>query len=299
VPRAVGATPGPNVGRPTGAEFGPGVERPTGASFGFTFRPLFEDPFRAGDRFPRNEAQHAGEERTDLSTEEFPPRFDLLTDGPERFQPLRFDLVIDAPLSDRLDLLTDVPAEGGRPDLRIDAPQGDREELQPDAPERFQRFRSDLSTEAPAPPPDDRRDLLTDTPLEVPVPEPPAPPPPGPIVGGTFTGGITGTLSSGELDADRRLATWRLFDDPEYHAARFATPGPLPRNGPLMDREWIVSGYANLPPAWSALTDEGGWTLRGRAGYTPDWSALSPRWAGGGLNDTAGALAGPAWAPTF
>src|SRR5438309_1520164 len=86
--------------------------RPTGASFGFTFRPLLQEPFRAGDRFPRDEARPAGRERTDLTADGTPERGDLLIDAPERFQPFRFDLLNDAPLSDRLDLLPDVPVDG-------------------------------------------------------------------------------------------------------------------------------------------------------------------------------------------
>src|SRR5438045_2771968 len=100
--------------RPTGATFGPGATRPRGASFVFTFGPLLREPFRPGDRFPRNEARHAGEERTDLTPDEAPIRFDLLPDAPERFQPFRADLPIDAPLSDRLDLLPHVPADAQR-----------------------------------------------------------------------------------------------------------------------------------------------------------------------------------------
>src|SRR5439155_10934625 len=94
VPRAVGATPGPNVGRPTGGEFGPGVERPTGATFGFTFRPLFQEPFRAGDRFRRREAVFAGDERSELSPEGA-VRPDLLVDAAHRLHPCRFDPAVD------------------------------------------------------------------------------------------------------------------------------------------------------------------------------------------------------------
>jgi len=246
VPRAVGATPGPNVGRAVGATPAEGdVVRPTGPTNGFTFRPQFGDLIRPGDRFPSNEAVRAGQERTDLSTEIFSPlpaeRFDLLTDAPPQLP------------ANRGDLLTD------------------NGELPPPA-------RTDLSTEAPVEVVDPRFDLLPERRLERSLPTAAQLiPGPGLIFGGTFTGGITGTTASWLLDADYDRGEWRTFNAPDYRAARHDVRRPLPRNGPLVGRDWIVSGYANVGPAWSALTNETGWTLRVPAGYTPEWSALSPR----------------------
>jgi hypothetical protein len=262
VPRAVGPTPGPNIGRPTGATPSEeGVVRPTGPTFGFTFRPLFQEPFRVGDPIPRDDATRAGRERTDLSTERFEllpaERFDMVVDAPPPVAVFRFDLLPDfPPASDRLDLHTDIPAATDRADLIGDT-------------NVFVPFRSDLSTERAPEPRDERFDMLIDTPSDaVPVGPPVLP---GPIVGGSFIGGRVGTLDSEALSEE--LAEWRLFDAPEYQMARFSTRGRLSRESALEDRSWIVSGYANSAPGWSSFRSEDDGAMR-RAGYGPGWSAL-------------------------
>jgi hypothetical protein len=258
VARAVGPTPGPNVERPTGATPSEeGVVRPTGPTFGFTFRPLLQEPFRPGDRIPRFDAEQAGRERTDLSTEAFilPPRerFDMLIDMPPFFDGFRFDLI--EPF--RFDLLGEE-----RLDLLI-------------GPSGVGPFRPDLSTEAPPEVIDPRFDLLTDPPSEAPPVV--LPPPIGPIVGGTFTGGMVGSLASWLLDADYWLGEWRLFEAEEYQAEQLSSHRPLRRDSALADREWTVSGYANVGPGWSALREGDRRNLRQRAGHGPEWSALMQR----------------------
>jgi hypothetical protein len=243
VHRPVGATEdGAGVGRPTGAFPGPAyVVRPTGPTTGFTFRPLYQPPFRLGDRFPKNEAVHAGPGRTDFSVEAPPPvRRD------------RLDLLIEEPAPPR-DLHTNLLIEEPAPPLRL---------------------RPDLFVEAPAPPRRERTDLSTDERTrEIGIPaEPAIGPLTGEIVGGTFTGGATGTLYSWELERDWP-DKWRVFDPLAYNQARFVTSGPLPRWSPPSDREWTVSGQASIGTTWSLLRDRE-WTVSGRAGYGPDWSAL-------------------------
>lgn len=288
VNRTVGAIPGPNVGRPTGASpNGRDLVRPTGPTSGFTFRPLFQPLFRPGDRFPLNEALRADGERGDLSTEAPAParvtRPDLLTDVPPRERARRPELpgerLLPAPL-------LRLPAESGSPGALL------RPDLSTERPAPPRLLRPDLTTDAPPPARRERFDLSTDertrslgeslagvtptvgsTGVVETAPVPVAGTGLQGIVGGTFTGGVVGTLYSWLLDADKRLGTWRLFDQPEYRAARFAPSGPLVRWSLLGDRGWIVSGRASIGPDWSTLRDRG-WTLSGRAGYGPDWSVL-------------------------
>lgn len=249
VPRAAGAIPGPNVERPTGPTPGPGLVRPTGPPFGFTFGPLFQQPFRVDESLPSEVAVHAGTERRDLSTEfPAPPRVlrpDLLTAKPA------------LPRTLRPDLLTETPA-----------------------PARI--LRPDLSTERPAPPRDERTDLSTDERTRS-LGGLPIPPPgfaPGEPAGGTFTGGIVGgpyawRLSQEELlGEEEMLGGWRLFDQPGYREDRFAEPPPPMQWGPLARRGWIVSGRASAGPSWSTLRSDQDWAASGRAGYGPDWTAL-------------------------
>jgi hypothetical protein len=282
------------VTRPTGASpADPGVGRPTGPTTGFTFRPLFEEPFRLGDRFPRNEAARAGAERTDLDAEaltlEFGGRADLLPGPrPDLLPDRRLDLVPDP----RFDLL---------PEARPDLLPAERFDLLPDRREpRFDRFngdrgpgrelRSDLRADDPALSHPERQGLRADEPAlpgafrfdlradqEAPefFPEP-VPPvidgEPGEIVGGTFTGGAVGTLYSWLLEDE--LGNWRLFDQSEYREDRFDVNRPLPRRSPLQVPAWKSSGQASVGPDWSPLREEQRWGVSGRAGYGPDWSVL-------------------------
>src|SRR5262249_9186512 len=132
--------------------------------------------------------------------------------------------------------------------------------------------RLDLSAEPPAPLVNDRTDLLAEEPVVLPAP-PATGVPTGPIVGGTFTGGVVGTPYSWLFGYDS-LGAWRLFDQPDYRARRFATSGPLGGWSPPAVRAWIVSGEASTGPDWSTLREHQDWTVSGRAGYGPDWSAL-------------------------